>query len=474
MSWVLLAPELWFTLAVAVFLFLAMAGRPQPRRDRLAALALAAAGVGVCLLSVGAEGLTFAEAYRVDLFSQTVKILLAGGVFAVIAVSGKVAAIAPEDHAEYYLLLFLSTLAMMLLVSGTHLLLLYVSLELSSYSLYILVSLRRGGPGRMPSGLHFFLVGICASAITLFGMALVYGATGSGELSELHRALTSAASPLARAGVWLLLGGFLFKLAAFPFHVWAPDAYEGAANEVAAYVATVSKAGAVAVLVRLAAALGAGGGGLTAVLITLSVVSMTLGNLAAMAQRDLKRLFAYSAIAHAGYALLGILNLDGPGYAGALYYAVALLVMNFTAFFVVVQVARDGRNLQIADLAGLHRRAPALALALFAALYSLAGLPPTIGFSGKFLVFVASMERGYFPLVLVAMINVAISLYYYLMVLKAAYLDEAEDPAVLSISWPAKALAGMLTVLIVAGGIFPRPLWDLASRAAQSLLGSLL
>jgi NADH-quinone oxidoreductase subunit N len=197
---------------------------------------------------------------------------------------------------------------------------------------------------------------------------------------------------------------------------------------------------------------------------------MTLGNLAAIAQKDLKRLLAYSSIAHAGYALIGILSMNRAGYAAAVFYAFSLLAMKFTSFLVVVKTAHDGKNLGIAELAGLHRRSPLLALALMVSLFSLAGIPPTVGFTGKFLVFAAAMERGYFILVLIAMINVVISLYYYLLVLKAAYLQEpaAELPELI-VSAPMKLLAGALVVVMVVAGMFPHYLIELATRAAGLL-----
>ena len=204
-----------------------------------------------------------------------------------------------------------------------------------------------------------------------------------------------------------------------------------------------------------------------------SIVSMTLGNLAAIVQKDIKRLLAFSTIAHSGYILMGVLAMNGAGYTSAVFYAIALLLMKFTVFFVVIKVADDGRNLQIEQLAGLHKQSPILALALMVSLFSLAGIPPTIGFTGKFLVFVAAMERGYFTLVLIAMINVVISLYYYLLVIKAAYLlePEAEAPT-LYVSPSTKLLAGTLTVLIVAGGFFPYRFIQVAQSAAAVLTGA--
>jgi NADH-quinone oxidoreductase subunit N len=206
------------------------------------------------------------------------------------------------------------------------------------------------------------------------------------------------------------------------------------------------------------------------VLVALSIVSMTVGNLAAIVQKDIKRMLAYSTIAHAGYVLIGILSMGTPGYRGVIFYALALLVMKFTAFLVVIKVADDDRNLQIDRLAGLHQRSPLLAMALMVSIFSLAGIPPTIGFTAKLFVFLAAMERGYFTLVLIAMINVVISLYYYLLVLKAAYLLKP-DVAVskIQLSPSAKVLTIALIVVMMGVGIFPGYVLELAEAAARAI-----
>jgi NADH-quinone oxidoreductase subunit N len=205
-------------------------------------------------------------------------------------------------------------------------------------------------------------------------------------------------------------------------------------------------------------------------LIALAILSMTAGNLAAIAQKDFKRLMAFSSIAQAGYLMIGILCLTPAGYTGAGFYVVAVLVMKFTCFMVMIKVAADGRNLRIEELAGLHRRSPLLAMALMLALFGLAGIPPTIGFTGKLLIFKAAMEQGYLLLVVIAMINVVISLYYYLLVLKAAYLDEPAAPVPdIALSLPNRVLALAMITLIVAVGFYPTALMDLVYAATHGL-----
>lgn len=472
MSWTMFGPEIFTLLSALWFLLLSMTARPEPKREHMTALVLSALGVVVCLVSVGSEGYLFANAYKVDLFSQVFKTLLAVGLFLITALCGELNDIEDRNRHDFYVLLFVCTLAMMLLVSANHLLAVFISLELSSYSLYVLVALRRDRSLGLEAGIKYFLVGIFASGVMIFGLALLYGASQATALSDMVKVLPGIIhQPAVVLGLLLTLSGFFFKLAVFPFHFWAPDAYQGAMNQVSAYIATASKVAAIAVLVRVVASAGQGSTYLVHVLAVLSIVSMTVGNLAAIAQQDLKRLLAYSTVAHAGYVLIGVLSMNPAGYSATVFYALALLMMKFTVFLVVVEVAGDGRNLRIEDLAGLHRRSPILALALMVSLFSLAGIPPTVGFTGKFLIFVAAMGKGYFTLVLIAMINVVISLYYYLLVIKAAYLLEpqTELPA-LTVSPSIKLLSGALVIAMVVAGFFPYQLMRVAESAAKALL----
>jgi NADH-quinone oxidoreductase subunit N len=471
MKWFLFVPELYYFAGGMIFLFLSMAKQANPRRDYITALFLAIIGVAVCLASIRQEGLLFFEAYRVDLFSQVFKVLLSIGLFLIISICSNLNGVAKRYHAEFFLLLFVCTLAMMLLVSSVHILSIYVALELSSYSLYILVALRKNERFGLEAGLKYFLVGIFASAVMLFGVALLYSTTKATYVTEMIRVLPGLLdSPAVVIGLLLTLCGFFFKLAVFPFHFWAPDVYQGAANQATAYIATASKVAAVAILIRMVAVSGDGSIYLVHVLVTLAIVSMTVGNLAAIVQKDFKRLLAYSTVAHAGYVLIGILSMNAAGYMSAIFYVTALLFMKFTVFLVVVKVADDGRNIEVSHLAGLYRRSPLLAMALMVSIFSLAGIPPTIGFTGKFLVFIAALEKGHFTLVLIAMINVVISLYYYLLILKAAYLLKPEEVQTgIQLSTPIKVMTAALVVVMVVFGIYPHHLIELTRAAAQML-----
>ncbi|MGD2270011.1 MAG: NADH-quinone oxidoreductase subunit N [Desulfobacterales bacterium] len=471
MNWILFSVEIYYFLAVVLFLFLSMLKTVDTGRAYVLALFLAASGVIVNVATVKLEGLLFLGTYRVDLFSQVFKAMLSLGLFLVVCICGNLEGVEKRRHPEFYLLLFTCTLAMIMLVSAVHLMTIYVALELSSYSLYILVALRRERNIAVEAGIKYFLVGITASAVMLFGMAILYGTIQATYIRDIIEVLPGAIDrPLVVIGLLLTLCGFFFKLAVFPFHFWAPDVYQGAANQVAAYIATASKVAAIAILVRMVALSSGDSPYLIQVLVTLSIVSMTVGNLAAIVQKDLKRLLAYSSVAHAGYVLIGILSVGPDGYASAIFYALAVLIMKFTSFLVLVKVSDNGRNIEVAHLAGLHRRSPLLAMALMLALFGLAGIPPTIGFTGKLLVFTAAMQQGYFTLVLIAMINVVISLYYYLTVVKAAYLLEpAEESPQLTVSPYINVLAAVLVTVMTAVGIYPSYLIEL-SRAAAGVL----
>jgi NADH-quinone oxidoreductase subunit N len=472
MNWILFIPELYYLLMALALFGLAVSGRPNPRRDYFGALFLSGVGVLVCLASVKLHGTIFFEAYRVDLFSQVFKSILSMALFLVICLCTELNGIEQRYHPEFYLFLTISTLGMMMLVSSVELLTIYVALEVSSYSLYILVPMRKGDGMQVEAGIKYLMVGASASAVMLFGLSYVYGVTHTTYVLEIIKVLPGLMTvPGAVVGLLLVLCGFFFKLAVFPFHFWAPDVYQGAANQVAAYIATASKVAAIAIIVRMVSLSGGHSLYLIHVLVILSIASMTVGNLVAIMQKDLKRLLAYSTISHAGYVMIGILSMSDAGYSGAIFYAAAYMVMSLSCFLVVVKVAHDGSDLKIAQLAGLHRRSPILALVLMLSIFSLAGIPPTIGFTGKFLVFEAAIEKGYVALVIIAMLNVTISLYYYLLVIKAAYLTEPEEELPeLRVSIPTKILSGTLVTAMVVLGVYPTQLLKVALTAARALM----
>jgi NADH-quinone oxidoreductase subunit N len=340
MNVLLFGPELYYLGLALVFFCLSLRRAPRVKTDYRIALGLAAVGLLLTASCLFQQGYLFFNAYRVDLFSQIFKFALALGLFLVLTISHNLAHIEERQQAEFYLFLTTTIIGMMLLVSAVELLTIYVALELSSYSLYILVPLRRGDGIDVEAGIKYLFIGAVSSGFMLFGLSYIFGATGTTYLADLAPRLSQLTqSPIGLIGLLLAMAGFFFKLSVFPFHFWAPDVYQGAANQVTTFIATASKAAAVALLLRFAA-LGAGYGyGFTQALMILSIASMTLGNLVAIVQKDFKRMLAYSSIAHAGYFLMGILTLKEAGYIAAVYYALAYLVMNFTVFMVLSEVA---------------------------------------------------------------------------------------------------------------------------------------
>jgi NADH-quinone oxidoreductase subunit N len=470
MNVLLFGPELFYLGMALVLFFFSLSRSPQVERNYWGALILSAAGFIVALYCLFQNGELFFRAYKVDLFSQIFKAALALGLFLVLMISRNLAHIEARYHAEFYLFLTTCTLGMMMLVSSVELLTMYVALELSSYSLYILVPLRKGDGIDVEAGIKYLFIGAVSSGFMLFGLSYIFGATHSTYLAEILPKMPElVASPIGLVGLLLTLAGLFFKLSVFPFHFWAPDVYQGGANQVVSFIATASKAAAVAVILRLATLGVKYGYSFTQALVLLSIISMTLGNLVAIIQKDFKRMLAYSSIAHAGYVLLGVITFNEAGFASAVYYALAYLVMNFTVFMVLSEVATDGRDLKIEELAGLYSRNPLLTMSLILGIFALAGVPPSIGFTGKLFLFTSAMSQGYFWLVLIGAVNGTLSLYYYLKVIYAAYYLPPTQPA-LTLTLPTRALNWALCGAILVFGIFPNGLLELARAAVKMIL----
>lgn len=432
--------------------------KATPRRF---ALALSAGGVLSALAAFGASGELFGQAYRVDAFSQTFKLLIALGFFLAIAFSEGLKGVEEEHRPEYYMFLSMSVLGLTLLSSATDLLALYIALELSSYSLYIMVPLRRKEQGhQIEAAIKYVLFGAATSGISLFGMSYVFGLAQTTNIDQLLKIYPAiAATPMGLVALSMMFAGFFFKLAMFPFHFWTPDIYEGAANETSAVIATLPKIGAVAILIRLGG-MGENVASFAGLLGVLAALSMTYGNFSALMQTDLKRLLAFSSISHAGYMMTGILTGSVSGYAGAIYYVGGYLLMNLALFHVIYALSPRGENVSLADLKGLYRRSPVLAFTLLVGAFGLAGIPPTAGFAGKFMVLTAAFQKGYTWLVILAALNTAVSAFYYLKMVRAAYSPEentggAELKPEVAVSVWAKGLAVGFTAAILIIGSLP-------------------
>lgn len=422
-------------------------------------LTLGILALATAIFSLHSTGTLFFNTYQIDFFSQNFKLILIGSLLLILFISDRTQSINNQVRPEYFLFLSTATLGMMMLTSASELITLFISLELASVSQYILVPLRRGQVLNAEAGIKYLLFGAAASAITLYGLSFIFGIAQSTFFSEIAQKLPQLSQqPIFYVGIFLTGAGFFFKLAAFPFHFWAPDVYEGASTQVTAFIATASKAAGVAVLLRILKYFPLGIETFTLILIGLSIISMSLGNLAAMIQKDMKRMLAYSSIAQAGYILAGLLAQSPQGFVAVIFYTVAYLIMNFAVFMVTTRIASVDDNPGIKSFAGLADRSPLLALTLLIGLLSLAGIPPLAGFTGKWFIFSAAMEKGHWILVLIGVINSVISLYYYLMVVKEAYLGKPAEEKSLHVDIKTRALSYATIVSLVILGIFPTAL----------------
>jgi len=267
-----------------------------------------------------------------------------------------------------------------------------------------------------------------------------------------------------------VLAGLFFKLALFPMHFWVPDIYQGASNETTAYVATLPKLGAVALLIRFVPMIGDNAQFVAALFMVLALASMFYGNLSALVQSDIKRMLGFSGISHAGFVLLGLLTMEGTGYGLSVYYITGYVLMNLACFLVIANVSDKGENLRIDDLGGLYRREPVLALVLTVGFFALAGIPPFVGFMGKFMLLTNALAKGYLWLVILAALNTAIAIYYYLSAVKAAYTTEVEHAEPVEVNTLTRSVGVALVVLIVLAGVFPSQLVDFATSVVMSIL----
>ncbi len=396
-------------------------------------------------------------------------------------------------RSDFYALLVFATLGMMILAAATDLLALFLGLETMSLAVYVLVGGRRGSLRGTEAGLKYLLLGAFASAFLLFGLALLYGFAGATDYATIAGAVAAPAHDrvLLLAALGLILVGFGFKIALVPFHMWTPDVYDGAASYVTGYMATGVKAAAFAALLRFVwLALPPLAGFWFPLLAALAVLTMTLGNLVALAQDGLKRMLAWSSIAHAGYLMLGVLALLAPARGGeagrfvaalapaaggaVLFYLVAYALMNLGAFGIVSLLGRsqDEEADRIAGYAGLSRRQPLEAAALAVCMLSLAGIPPTAGFMGKFYIFSAVVKAGLVPLAVWGVINSLLSVYFYLRVIVVMYMQSPEGEEIHDgRSWESLFAAGMIALLLLFLGVWPGGLQRLAEATFRTLAG---
>src|SRR5581483_4751739 len=468
-------PLLVLTVWACLLLFLDLFIKNKSITALLAALGLVIA-LGLTISQIGSSDTGFNNMVVLDGFSTFINaLLLLSGLFGVALAYGYVKRTGIE-RGEYYTLLLFSVTGMMLMAQATDLIVVFLALELLSIPLYVLAALARPNADSEEAGLKYFLLGAFSAGFVVYGIALVFGATGSTNLSVIMNAASSGTSslPLLTIGSALILVGLGFKVAAVPFHMWTPDVYHGAPSAVTAFMAAGAKIAGFAALLRVfTLAFPSLSSDLTPIFVVLSALTMIIGNLVAIAQTNIKRLLAYSSIAHAGYILMAFVpygqqSVVATSVAAGLFYLVSYALTNFGAWAVVIALEKaEGKGLEIADYAGLGRKYPALAAAMTVFMLSLIGLPPTLGLVGKFYLFRAVMAGGYTGLAIIGVLTSLISAYYYLRVVVTMYMREGEPETAnepwLNLTWAVSAIATVVISLV------PQFLFAWASSAVLKL-----
>lgn len=376
-------------------------------------------------------------------------------------------------RAEAYVLLVAATIGMSLMASSADLIMLYLSIETTSIPLYVLAGFLKNDDRSVESGFKYLLFGALTSTVLLYGFSLLYGLTGETSLSALAVQLSDI-SPLTFGVLILILIGLAFKVSVVPFHFWAPDVYEGAPTPVAGFLSTASKAAGFVVILRFFVIVFPGiAENWTYILAILATLTMTVGNFLALAQKNIKRMLAYSSIAHAGYALIGVVAFSKLGVTGTAFYLIAYILTNLAAFGSVAVVGRVTGSDDMKAYYGLQRRSPALALIMLVSFLSLAGMPPFGGFVAKVFVFSAAIEKGWIWLAVVGILNSIVGVYYYLTVLKYVYLyrmeGEEEEKHPISLTRPYAIALTVLSIGILLIGAFFGPWFEIANSAAINL-----
>ncbi len=473
LDYTLLTPEFCLAGLAAIVLGIDLFA-PQVLKEWLPYIT--AAGLfGILGLSLGWVGKEsdFAGIIAIDNYTTFFRVFFIATAAVVVLMSAQFVRDRLKNPGEYFALLVISTIGAIYMAASRELLTAYISLEVLSFSLYVLVSFARTDPRSNEGGLKYMLLGAFASALLLYGLSLIYGSAGSTFYSDIAAAYAGGTEGFDLAllmGLVLLLAGLGFKVAAVPFHMWTPDAYEGAPLPITAYLSATSKIAGFALLLRLFS------GAFMPVIddwqwmfAALAAMTMVLGNLVALQQSNIKRLLAYSSIGQVGYMLMTIAALSSATSSALLLHMSGYVVTNLLAFSCIIAWYNLTDKEDIADMRGMAERAPLLAAALTAALFSLSGMPLFAGFFTKFILFQAVAEEGFLWLAVIAVIMSFVSLYYYLMVIKELYISKPEEEGRLQVPLSVTGLTAALAVGVFYVGIFPRHLFEVAQEATNLL-----
>jgi NADH-quinone oxidoreductase subunit N len=464
----LMAPELILVLTGLLLLLLDLMVQ---RKDVVAfagiAGLLASAYMNFRLTSMGLEGDTLQAMFVFDGYANFFRVIFYVNLFLTIFISIRYMTVEGAGLGEYYSLLFFATTGMMIMTGATDLIVLYLGLELMALSTYVLVGILRRQPRATEAAIKYFFLGAFSSAFLLYGIALVFGLTGSTNLTDVAAGLHSLGligHPITMLALSFFVVAFGFKIALAPFHMWAPDVYEGAPTSVTAFMSIGPKAAGFAVIGRVFFdAFGDLQINWSLIFMVLSILTIALGSILALSQTNIKRMLAYSSISHAGYALMGIIAGTPDGLVSTMSYLMIYAFMNMGAFAVVISLRREGfAGEDLRDYAGLARSHPLSSALMLIFMFSLTGIPPTAGFVGKFYVFMEAIYAGYLPLVIIAAIFSVVSAFFYLRVVMYMYMKEPEGEVELSMSRPVGISLAVTAFMVLLLGVYPSILLNLA------------
>jgi len=467
-----LMPEI---LLVCMAIILIIVDLIYPRNRELLTQITLMASIGLIALLMNQDtAITFGGMFIVDPYSIFFKVICLGGLFITALLSGQYLKVENIRQGEYYSLMMFSVVGMMVMVSATDLIVVYLGLELMALSVYCLVGLLKTDTRSNEAAIKYFLMGGFSSAILLFGISLLYGLTGTTGLVEIAHYCSEAdimSNPAMLAGFALVLCGFCFKIGAAPFHFWTPDIYHGAPSSMTAFMSVAPKAAGFAVLGRfLITGFPELHGNWDMLIAAIALLSMAIGNIVALSQRNIKRMLAYSSIAHVGYALLGLLAGTAEGYSASMSYLFIYGFMNMGAFAIVILLcSSDNRRESLDDYKGLARSNPVAALLMLIFMFSLTGIPPTAGFIGKFYLLKAAIAAGYTYTVLLALVFSAISAYFYLRLVRYMYMEDPQEEFTATYSPGLTAALAISAIGVIGIGILPGSLLSWASKALIGL-----
>ena len=467
----MLLPEIIVLTMAMSILLVSLFLKPKQKIVNYVLAQITLAVVAYAIISTHSQTITYAfsNMFVDDTLSDVLKLMMILATSIMLVYTRQYMSIRNLFKGEYYALVLFALLGMMIMVSGQNLITIYMGLELLSLCLYTLVAFDRDNPKSTEAAMKYFVLGALASGLLLYGMSMIYGVTGSLNLSEIATVLTQGNfnRNVLTLGLVFIVSGLAFKFGAVPFQMWVPDVYEGAPTHITLLIGSVPEFAAFAIAIRLLAQ------GLESLLVdwqdmllVMAVLSIAIGNFAAIAQTNLKRMLAYSTISHIGFLLFGLMSGSLNGYASSMFYITAYVLMTLTGFGMILLLSRQGfESDQLDDLKGLNRRSPWAAFLMMVTMFSMAGIPPTIGFYAKFTVLQAALQAGYLWAVVFAVLMTTVGAFYYLRIVKLMYFDDAKDLSFVMAPIDMKFVLSINALALLAVGFLPQTLMQICGLA---------